>query len=218
RRQARHFSTSLRILSVFRLDDAERKGVRTLLSAIEEILGEDPRLELTLAGRGPAPQWLREEVAARSWARLVESPRRDRLADLYQTCGLFVLPTRTDVLDGTGEGFGIVLIEAQLAGLPVVGPAFGGSADAMVTGVTGMRPTAESANALADVLRWCLHHPDELEVMAANAATWAQESFSPDRCRDQVMSALFDEFRLKPLPLRISLLAARDGSNTSNAP
>ena len=66
---------------------------------------------------------------------------------------LFILATRTRRgRRACGEGFGLVLLEAQAAGTPVVGPAYGGSRDAYMESVTGVAPVGESAEALAVVL------------------------------------------------------------------
>ena len=47
-----------------------------------------------------------------------------------------------------GEGFGLVLLEAQAAGTPVIATAYGGSHEACIEGVTGVAPADESAEAL----------------------------------------------------------------------
>jgi glycosyltransferase involved in cell wall biosynthesis len=92
-----------------------------------------------------------------------------------------VLATRTRAgRDAVGEGFGLVLAEAQVAGTPVIAPAYGGSRDAYLDGVTGVAPAGESAGDLAEVLRQLLRHPGLLAEMGKRAAEWARECFAPD--------------------------------------
>jgi glycosyltransferase involved in cell wall biosynthesis len=74
-----------------------------------------------------------------------------------------------------------VLIEAQIAGTPVVAPAYGGSHDAYVHGITGDAPLDETAGSLAHVISSLLDDPRRLASMASRAAIWARESFDPDR-------------------------------------
>jgi glycosyltransferase involved in cell wall biosynthesis len=74
-----------------------------------------------------------------------------------------------------------VLLEAQVAGTAVVGPAHGGSPDAYLEGVTGMTPRDESATALAEVLGELARQPARLAVMGRQGAAWARECFVPDR-------------------------------------
>ncbi|MFN2607550.1 MAG: glycosyltransferase [Acidimicrobiales bacterium] len=205
------------LLTVFRLDDAERKGAELLLAALDRVRARYPASRLVIAGHGPAPGWLRQQVAARTWARLVEDPTSEELAGLYRTSGLFVLASRTNPATATGEGFGIVLAEAQVAGLPVVGPAFGGSADAMVTDVTGMRPVDESVDALAGVLRWCFDHPAALDRMAENAAVWARARFAPERARAQVLAALSLNGGAPPMPVRLDRVASGEEASPEGA-
>jgi glycosyltransferase involved in cell wall biosynthesis len=81
----------------------------------------------------------------------------------------------------SGEGFGLVLLEAQAAGTAVIAPAHGGSSDAYVEGVTGVAPTDETAEALARVLDELLGNPARLAWMGKRAADWARESFAPER-------------------------------------
>jgi glycosyltransferase involved in cell wall biosynthesis len=72
-----------------------------------------------------------------------------------------------------------VLLEAQVAGTAVVGPARGGSPDAYLDGVTGATPRDESAAALAGLLDALAGRPDRLSAMGARGAAWARERFAP---------------------------------------
>ncbi len=190
----------LEILTVFRLAAADEKGARTLLGAVEHVLKERDDFTLTMAGHGPAPVWLRVEADTHSpFVRLVEDPTADELAELYRGSDLFVLATHTGI--GSGEGFGIVLLEAQLAQVPVIAPAFGGSGDALVDGVTGFQLADESPEALARLLLWCLDHRADLLEMGENARTWAMAAAAPARFAASVLSVLSNGARPPRLPL-----------------
>ena len=95
---------------------------------------------------------------------------------------LFVLATHIEYgHSAVGEGFGLVLVEAQVAGTPVVAPAYGGSRDAYVEGVTGTAPADESAEALTRTLHDLLKDPARLEWMGGQAAQWSRQAFAPER-------------------------------------
>jgi glycosyltransferase involved in cell wall biosynthesis len=95
---------------------------------------------------------------------------------------LFVLASQTRIgRRAVGEGFGLVLLEAQAAGTPVVAPAHGGSREAYVEGVTGVAPSDESAEALTRTLQGLLKDPARLEWMGRQAAQWTQQAFAPER-------------------------------------
>ena len=55
----------------------------------------------------------------------------------FKTCDLFVLPCRT-LPDGDTEGFGLVFLEANACGKPVVAGAAGGTIEAVADSETGL--------------------------------------------------------------------------------
>lgn len=181
------------VLTVCRLDQSDSKGVPVLAEAVDRLRSTHPAITLVVAGRGPAPRELVALADARSWFRIVESPSALELAECYRAASVFVLATRTQSSDrtfATGEGFGLVLAEAQLAGLPVVAPASGGSADAIVAGITGVRPADESPAALVEALMCLLDEPIAYARMSESAGTWAAHAFSPERAVRAVEAAL----------------------------
>ena len=80
-----------------------------------------------------------------------------------------------------GEGFGMVLQEAQLAGTPVVAPAYGGSHEAFVEGLTGVAPADEMPGALAKVLRDLLEDTQRLDKMSSYAGEYACRKILPGK-------------------------------------
>src|SRR5690606_18991980 len=112
------------IVSVGRLDRRERyKGQDRVIAALPELAaaGLDPLY--LVAGSGDDQPRLEALAAAGGVAHrtrfLGKVPAAD-LPDLYRAADVFALPS-------TGEGFGIVFLEAMACGAPAVGLAAGGA-------------------------------------------------------------------------------------------
>lgn len=180
------------LLSVFRLEDFEDKGGTVVVQAAEHLRRRHPDLRLIIGGLGPMPESLSRLSKTHPWLEVWSSPSDAELALLYQRASLFVLATRTRVVRKRAytEGFGMVLLEAQLAGLAVVAPAAGGGGDAFVDGHTGRQVGDESAVTLAETIASMLADRTALAVMAANAAAWAETNFAPERCAERAERVL----------------------------
>jgi phosphatidyl-myo-inositol dimannoside synthase len=170
----------LELMTAFRLDDWRDKGLPQLTAAIAA-LGR-PDVRLTVCGSGAPPADLLAHIGRFPWCRLRPGLSDRELAACLAAADLFVLATRTrSGRRACGEGFGLVLLEAQVAGTSVVGPAHGGSPGAYLDGVTGATPRDESVAALTRVLDELLREPARLAEMGASGAAWARASFAPDR-------------------------------------
>jgi glycosyltransferase involved in cell wall biosynthesis len=135
-----------------------------------------------VCGSGEPPADLVAHVRRFPWCVLRTQLSDAELAAQFARTSLFVLATRTRTgRRPSGEGFGLVLLEAQVAGTAVVGPAHGGSPDAYLEGVTGATPRDESVEALSRVLNDLIRQPRELAEMGERGATWARARFAPDR-------------------------------------
>lgn len=136
-------SAGLRLLAVGRL--SRYKGFGVLIEALARIADAS----LLLVGQGECERELRALAAARQVdARLRFAGDLDdaTLAAAYAAADVFVLPS----LD-RGEAFGMVLLEAMRAGLPVIASAIAGSGvgSVVVDGETGKLVTPGDAPALA---------------------------------------------------------------------
>jgi glycosyltransferase involved in cell wall biosynthesis len=172
--------TGLEVMTAFRLPDWRDKGLRELTAAITG-LGRT-NIRLVVCGSGQPPADLLAHVQAHPWCTLRAGLTDAALAARFARADLFVLATRTRPgRQPCGEGFGLVLLEAQVAGTAVVGPAYGGSADAYLDGVTGVAPRDESATALAETLAGLAGQPARLAEMGRQGAEWARARFTPDR-------------------------------------
>lgn len=105
--------------------------------------GERAGLPVVIAGRGPEEAALRAASAsARVPVQVVTSPSDASLYALYERASVLVFPAVED--------FGIVPVEAQAAGTPVVTGPFGGQTETFLPGVSGV--VADSTDA-ADLAR-----------------------------------------------------------------
>ena len=118
---------------------APEKNFRTLLAAFEELHASDPKkYHLIVIGDGTlrSPlQKLREETGQVTWQSYCQNPTE--LADFYRAADVFVHP-------GIHETFGLVTLESQACGTPVIGIS-GSMMDRIV--FTGLEHWAASDNA-----------------------------------------------------------------------
>jgi glycosyltransferase involved in cell wall biosynthesis len=180
---------SLEVMTAFRLGEWRDKGLPQLTAAISA-LGR-PGIGLTVCGSGAPPPDLLAHVRGYPWCALRPALTDIELAAQFARADLFVLATRTRPgRRPCGEGFGLVLLEAQVAGTAVIGPAHGGSPDAYLDGVTGATPRDESVAALGQVLDELTSQPTRLTDMGAQGATLARARFAPDRYAALTVSRL----------------------------
>jgi phosphatidyl-myo-inositol dimannoside synthase len=143
------------ILGVGRWAAAEQyKGADDLILATAKLRAQNPDLSLVLVGTGddlPRLKALANAHGVGVAVRFLENLPRNELIACYAHCDIFALPS-------TGEGFGLVFLEAMALGKPVIGVANGGTLDIIRDGRNGILvppPKTDSAaleNALARLL------------------------------------------------------------------
>jgi phosphatidylinositol alpha-1,6-mannosyltransferase len=183
----------LSALMVFRLEDWKSKGLPTVVRAVESL---GLPIQLTVIGSGQASEELVDFVSKRPWVQLKRALLDEELADEYATADIAILATRTrSGKTPSGEGFGLCLVEAQLAGTAVIAPAYGGSHDTFLNGVTGLSPVDESAGALGSVLSEIAKDSAMRDEMSRAAANWSRSSFDPSIRAKALVEALVSPIR-----------------------
>ncbi|MGA2953444.1 MAG: glycosyltransferase family 4 protein [Caulobacteraceae bacterium] len=123
------------ILSVSRLDAGQRhKGQERIIGLLPALVARGLDVLYLIAGEGDDAARLAALATATGVServRLLGRVPAGELADLYRAADLFALPS-------TGDGFGIVFLEAMACGTPALGLAVGGAADAFADGALGM--------------------------------------------------------------------------------
>ena len=155
-RQKMGWSGKRVLLTVGRLQ--RRKGQDFLIKSMPALLNEFPDLFYAVVGRGECYDELISLVDQHELHdNVCVYPDMDdeALIKCYQQCDIFILPNRT--IDNDIEGFGMVLVEAQVCGKPVIAGDSGGTRETMNIGKTGhiidCSSTENLLNGLSPILR-----------------------------------------------------------------
>lgn len=160
-----------RVLFVGKLN--VQKGIFHLLSALTHMRAR-PRVDIVV-GVGSDANEVRPLAASLGVeAQLHFHPllSQAELATLYRAATVLAAPM-------TGEGLGLVAIEAALSGMPVVAFASGGLTDVVVDRRTGLLVPPGDAGALAQALDELLAMPDQGAALGAAGRLYALETFAP---------------------------------------
>lgn len=173
-------------VAMMRRGDKE-KSFRILAEALSCLTDLD--WSLTIAGDGDARDDLMPLFPAdrTTWLGQVS---QNALAKVYQNGDVFVWPA-------VNEAFGLVFLEAQAAGLPVVAGRTGGVPDVVAEGKTGYLAREGCADGFAQALRKLLEHPDDIQTfgiaaqeLIAERHTLAVGTMALQNVLDEVMQAV----------------------------
>ena len=126
------------------------------------------KLPLRIVGQGPEEARLRE-VAAGADVQFMGWRSNEEIRALYQASSAVLLPGVED--------FGIVPVEAQACGTPVVALAEGGAKETVVDGVTGALVPELTAAAFADGLRRTVNAALDPAACRTNAERFSRQVF-----------------------------------------
>jgi phosphatidyl-myo-inositol alpha-mannosyltransferase len=145
--------TGRRILFVNRLDP--RKGFRVMVEAFARVVEEVPDALLVVAGDGAEREAVDDlPQAARERVVMLGSVPHEELPPYHAASEVFAAPAVGR------ESFGIVLVEAMAAGLPVVASDIPGYREVVRDGVEGILVSPRDPEGLAAALLHLVRDPD----------------------------------------------------------
>ena len=154
------------------------KGPEVLIRAINEMLTHNPELRaklLVLITGGASGVKSDEDIRLRelvNWLKLedvinfLEPINREKLPDLYRASDLVCVPSYS-------ESFGLVALEAQACGTPVVASAVGGLRTAVADGISGVLVDGHDPRAWSSVLTRLLLEPQRRITLSIGAVEHA---------------------------------------------
>lgn len=167
------------ILSVGRL--TRRKGFHQVIQALPILKERGVNAIHVVVGVGPDEAFLRE-TAVRCGVvdrvRLLGPVPDGELLFWYQAADVFAMPNY-DVGNDT-EGFGKVYVEASACKTPPIAGLTGGTGDAVIHGVTGLRVDGSSVSAVAEALHRLLTDTELHRKLAEQGYARAHREFSWD--------------------------------------
>jgi phosphatidylinositol alpha-1,6-mannosyltransferase len=148
-------------------------------------------VHLVLGGRGPESEAIGQAIADTGLGARIHSlglVAEEKLASLYSGGDLFVMPNIP--VDGDMEGFGVVMLEAGLCGMPSVASRIEGIQDVITDGLNGHCAIALDANRFADTINLYAEAPGSLDKMSETARSHTIEKFAWPTVCAQIVTTL----------------------------
>ena len=160
-----------------------RKGLNFLVDAAQKILKQHAQTKFMIVGKGPLKDQIVNAINKRGFWKnflFVDSLKDETLAVAYRCADVFVLPS-------VQEGQGIVLLEAEASGKPVVAFSVGGVPEAVRDGETGLLVQFGDTEAFAKAVARLLSDEDLRRKMGAAARKFVVENFTWDICAQKML-------------------------------
>ncbi len=168
-------------LILFAGNISHEKRPDRLLDVFGGVQQRCPDAHLWIAGEGPELGAVRRRVMAENLASRVRllGPRDD-LEECLRAADLLVLTSDT-------EGIPAVILEAAMAGLPVVATEVGGISECVRNGDTGVLVDREDVEGFVGQVVRLLGDAEARRRMGREARRWAQERFSMENVSGQYL-------------------------------
>jgi glycosyltransferase involved in cell wall biosynthesis len=156
------------------------------LTALPEVLKQVPDVFLVIVGPGddrPRLEAMAQELKVTDRVRFAGRVSDEELQSYLAACDLFVLPS-------TGEGFGIVYLEAMFHGKACIGARAGGVPEVIEHEVTGLLVDPERLDRLAEVISRLLTGDANRFAMGAAGKLRLEREFSTQRFRDRLAALI----------------------------
>ncbi len=166
-----------------------RKGVAWFIASVLPSLPDD--VVLYVAGEGPDRARIETAIADNGLehrVKLLGSVSESELQELYHGSDLFVMPNVP--ISGDMEGFGLVMLEAGLSGLPVIASKLEGIADVVTEGENGHLAATGSVNDFRDAVMLYYNDPKVLAAAAARAVAHTVLKFGWSGVTDRYIEVL----------------------------
>jgi glycosyltransferase involved in cell wall biosynthesis len=180
---AREPRDQTRFLAVGRLE--EQKGFDVAVEAMALVAAQVPGAHLAIAGEGSRRPELTAAIERLGLSDAVQLlGRREDVSELMREADVFVHTARW-------EGFGLVLLEAMRAALPIVATRVGAIPEVVDDGVTGTLVPPDDPRALAAALVELAQRPSLRQERGRAGFARLRSQFSPDAMARDV-AAVYD--------------------------
>ena len=160
----------------------KRKNVENVIRALQPLMRKYTDLRYFIGGDGPERGNLESAISSLDLSDrvvLLGQLTEERKMEYLKNSDLYILPSVFDEDDGSIEGFGIVFIEANMYGVPVISGNTGGMPEAVVDGVTGFHTDGSIPDITKKIEKALGYNFDTVKILkhAAKFDYREQESF-----------------------------------------
>jgi len=156
-----------------------RKGLKYLIEAFNKI--DDDNLQLIIAGDGSEKRKLKQMKS-----NVILLGKRDDVPQLMAASDLFVLPS-------LHEAFGLVLLEAMIAKLPIISTNSGGVPEIIEHGKNGLLVPPANSDALAEAIKTLLNSPELNKKFIQNGLEKVYKNFRAETMAEKT-AEVYDKF------------------------
>ncbi|HPG29611.1 MAG TPA: glycosyltransferase family 4 protein [bacterium] len=170
---------------------ARGKGIDVLLKSMKILDSEKIQIHLNIAGPDFGDfqrlKKMSEELGLIDNITFCGKLDRIELVKLFKSSNAFILPSRY-------EAFGIVLIEAMAAGIPVIGSNISAIPFVIDNEKTGLLFEPDNSQELADKIKLLINRPDIVSTLVDNAAAKVEREYNWEKVISKY-SMLYEKFR-----------------------
>jgi glycosyltransferase involved in cell wall biosynthesis len=162
----------------------ERKGFQEAILAFSRVYEAYPDTRLTIYGEGPYRPNLEKLIRDLQLEDFIQLPGKISNPDfLLQNADCFLFPSWY-------EGFSGALVEAMMAGIPIIASDIPMNLEAVEDQETALIFPKTSSVELANQMIWAINHPSEMIAMGNRAREIAQNRFDIDQIAGQYQNTL----------------------------
>jgi glycogen(starch) synthase len=178
------------------------KGVQTVIEAMPKVLEEFPDLRFLVAGTGPhvrALQVMIDEFGMSEKIKLLGFVEADKLVKFYKCADITVVPS-------IYEPFGMVVLEAMVAGCPVIVADTGGLKEIVVHEETGLCFKPNDPESLAQAMIRVLRDESLAQQLTSDAHRFIGEKYNWERIARHTMDVYersIKEYEYRPRVLSV---------------
>ena len=170
-----------------------RKGLPYLIEAAKKVVQEKANAQFLIVGDGPLRTQLNDAIASAGLGRnfrFLGSVKDSELPKIYNCADVFVLPS-------VQEGQGIVLLEAQASGVPVVAFDAGGVKEAVRDRETGLLVKPGDTDGLAEALINLLNNKQSRETLGQNGREYVNANYTWDVTTKKMLEVYREALNMK---------------------
>lgn len=181
----------LRLLTVGRL--TEKKGIEYSIKAVAKSIKKYPNIVYNIIGEGELRVELEnliKELGVENNIFLLGSKTQEEVLKSMLESHIFILSSVT-AKSGDTEGLGVVLLEAQATGMPVLATLHNGFLDSVNNGNSGFLVPERDVDALSDKLNYLIENPHIWEELGKEGRKHVVENYS----NENVLNKLVRKFK-----------------------